>query len=59
MIGDGVFKSLEEVPSIGTSLHIFTLLQAYGVTTKAGGPRELVIEYCDQPNWGPHYFRPT
>eukprot|EP00892_Ulva_mutabilis_P009154 jgi/Ulvmu1/6610/UM003_0247.1 len=33
------------------------LSQAYGVTTRAGGPPELVLEYCDQPNWGPHYFK--
>lgn len=31
--------------------------QAYGVVTREGGVRELVIEYCDQPNWGPHYFK--
>jgi hypothetical protein len=34
-------------------------VQAYGVSTKMGGEKELVLEYCDQPNWGPHYFRAT
>lgn len=33
-------------------------VQAYGVATRTGGPPELVVEYCDQPNWGPHYFKP-
>ena len=37
--------------------NIMLAVQAYGVTTRAGGPPELVLEYCDQPNWGPHYFK--
>ena len=31
-------------------------LQAYGVPTRTGGAKVLMLEYCNQPNWGPHYF---
>jgi hypothetical protein len=32
-------------------------VQAFGFESWSAGPRELILEYCDQPNWGPHYFK--